>query len=223
MVEATAAIRPRWPIWRSCERLFARPHRRAGSASGRRSQSGTSSRHGRHHRADACWPNRISPATPFPNIGSLCLNMFCCRPRPEWDFERYLTEHFGAARVSVRQVERPYRVHDEPASRQLPELRRARQVPLVERRADHLRILPLDPGPHDVDLEKVGRGRRPAARQPRPSRSAPKASIGNKPFVVIGRIIYEYEQGGWNEWHIVFNDGTAAGCRTRSSNTPSRV
>jgi hypothetical protein len=27
--------------------------------------------------------------------------------------------------------------------------------------------------------------------------------------VVVGRIIYEYEQGGWNEWHIVFNDGSS--------------
>ena len=25
----------------------------------------------------------------------------------------------------------------------------------------------------------------------------------------MGRIIYEYEQGGWNEWHIVYNDGTS--------------
>ena len=24
--------------------------------------------------------------------------------------------------------------------------------------------------------------------------------------MVIGRIIYEYEQGGWNEWHLVYND-----------------
>jgi hypothetical protein len=27
--------------------------------------------------------------------------------------------------------------------------------------------------------------------------------------VVVGRIIYEYELGGWNEWHIVFNDGAS--------------
>ena len=25
----------------------------------------------------------------------------------------------------------------------------------------------------------------------------------------LGPIIYEYEQGGWNEWHIVFSDGTS--------------
>ena len=30
----------------------------------------------------------------------------------------------------------------------------------------------------------------------------------NRPFVVVGRIMYEYEFGGWNEWNIVYNDGT---------------
>src|SRR3569833_1723218 len=28
-------------------------------------------------------------------------------------------------------------------------------------------------------------------------------------FSVIGRIIYEYEQGNWNEWHFVTNDGAS--------------
>lgn len=44
----------------------------------------------------------------FPEYGSLCLNLFCCRPRPATDFEALLKKEFGAARVSVRQVERPY-------------------------------------------------------------------------------------------------------------------
>lgn len=30
-----------------------------------------------------------------------------------------------------------------------------------------------------------------------------------KAFQVVGRILYEYEQGGWNEWHIVFSDGAS--------------
>lgn len=30
-----------------------------------------------------------------------------------------------------------------------------------------------------------------------------------KAFVVIGRILYEYEQGGWNEWHLMLNDGSS--------------
>ena len=44
----------------------------------------------------------------FPEYGSLCLNLFCCRPRQGADFEALLKNEFGAARVSVRQVERPY-------------------------------------------------------------------------------------------------------------------
>ncbi len=44
----------------------------------------------------------------FPEFGSLCLNLFCCRRRPEWDFEEHLKEHFAAESVSVRCVERAY-------------------------------------------------------------------------------------------------------------------
>lgn len=44
----------------------------------------------------------------FPEYRSLCLNVFCCRPRPDWDFEAYLKNAFTAARVRVRRIERPY-------------------------------------------------------------------------------------------------------------------
>jgi S-adenosylmethionine decarboxylase len=44
----------------------------------------------------------------FPEYGSLCLNLFCCRPRPQWDFETYLQNEFGAIAVRVRRIERPY-------------------------------------------------------------------------------------------------------------------
>jgi len=27
---------------------------------------------------------------------------------------------------------------------------------------------------------------------------------------VVGRILYEYDQGGWNEWHVMMNDGASA-------------
>ena len=46
----------------------------------------------------------------FPEHGSLCLNLFCCRPRPEWRFEEYLRAEFGAAEVRVRRFDRPYGV-----------------------------------------------------------------------------------------------------------------
>ena len=44
----------------------------------------------------------------FPEHGTLCLNLFCCRPRPDWDFAAYLKSEFGARSVSVRRIERPY-------------------------------------------------------------------------------------------------------------------
>ncbi|GAB4361155.1 MAG: hypothetical protein OHK0021_05260 [Bryobacter sp.] len=44
----------------------------------------------------------------FPEFQSLCLNVFCCRPRPEYDFKTVLTNVLGAASVSVRKLERNY-------------------------------------------------------------------------------------------------------------------
>lgn len=44
----------------------------------------------------------------FPEHGSLCLNLFCCRPHGRWEFERGLAEMFGATSVQVRKVEREY-------------------------------------------------------------------------------------------------------------------
>jgi len=44
----------------------------------------------------------------FPEYGSLCLNLFCCRPREGADFESLLKCELGATRVAVRQVDRPY-------------------------------------------------------------------------------------------------------------------
>ncbi len=44
----------------------------------------------------------------FPEYRSLCLNLFCCRPRPDWNFETYLKTEFAATAVHVRRIERPY-------------------------------------------------------------------------------------------------------------------
>lgn len=44
----------------------------------------------------------------FPEYGSLCLNLFCCRERPEWDFAARLRAEFGARAVKVRKLEREY-------------------------------------------------------------------------------------------------------------------
>jgi S-adenosylmethionine decarboxylase len=44
----------------------------------------------------------------FPEYNSLCLNVFCCRPRSVWEFQEELELEFGAASVQVRRIERPY-------------------------------------------------------------------------------------------------------------------
>lgn len=44
----------------------------------------------------------------FPEHGTLCLNLFCCRARPDDDFERRLRERLGARTVNVRRLDRPY-------------------------------------------------------------------------------------------------------------------
>src|SRR5258707_9315439 len=48
--------------------------------------------------------------------------------------------------------------------------------------------LPPDPSPVQLMTEGVYKGKR---------------------FDVVGRIIYSWENGGWNEWHIVFSDGSS--------------
>src|SRR6266436_1781786 len=61
----------------------------------------------------------------------------------------------------------------------------------------------------DVDLKKVGQvADLPPDNSPIQINSEGK--YGNKAFVVVGRILYEYDQGGWNEWHVMMNDGTSA-------------
>jgi S-adenosylmethionine decarboxylase len=44
----------------------------------------------------------------FPEYGSLCLNIFCCRPRPACNVESILRDAFGASAVHVRTLERRY-------------------------------------------------------------------------------------------------------------------
>jgi hypothetical protein len=60
----------------------------------------------------------------------------------------------------------------------------------------------------DVDLQKVGVVA-DLPPDPSPIQLMTSGKYKNKNFDVVGRIIYEYDQGGWNEWHIVFSDGTS--------------
>jgi S-adenosylmethionine decarboxylase len=56
----------------------------------------------------------------FPEYRSLCLNLFCCVPRAEWDFGCVLRETMQAGSVQVRRVLRPYSSAQEPASDRSP-------------------------------------------------------------------------------------------------------
>ncbi|MBI5280926.1 MAG: DUF4178 domain-containing protein [Candidatus Solibacter usitatus] len=61
---------------------------------------------------------------------------------------------------------------------------------------------------HDVDLEKVGE----VADLPpdaSPIQILSEGVFDNKRFTVIGRIRYEWDQGAWNEWHLLFTDQTS--------------
>ena len=58
----------------------------------------------------------------------------------------------------------------------------------------------------DLHLEKVGQ----VADLPptsSPIQIGTEGIFDKSSFSVIGRIIYEYDQGNWNEWHFVTNEG----------------
>ena len=52
----------------------------------------------------------------FPEHGSLCLNLFCCVPRPEWNFERALQKRFASQSVTIRRLVRSYEMPREQAA-----------------------------------------------------------------------------------------------------------
>lgn len=59
---------------------------------------------------------------------------------------------------------------------------------------------------HDVNLDRVGK----VADLPpdvSPIQRLTEGIWNKQAFVVVGRIIYQYEQGTWNEWHCVTNQG----------------
>jgi S-adenosylmethionine decarboxylase len=51
----------------------------------------------------------------FPEHASLCLNLFCCVPRAEWDWAAGLARHVGAGDVRVRRLAREYATAHTPA------------------------------------------------------------------------------------------------------------
>lgn len=61
---------------------------------------------------------------------------------------------------------------------------------------------------HDLDLAAIGEvSDIPADSSP--IRIGTEGRLDDRAFTVVGRIVYEYEDGGWNEWHVVFADGSS--------------
>ena len=59
---------------------------------------------------------------------------------------------------------------------------------------------------HDVDLTRVGVvGDVPATASP--IQLGTEGRYAGVPFTVVGRIIYEYDRGHWNEWYLRLGDG----------------
>ena len=48
----------------------------------------------------------------FPEFGSICVNVFCCRPRPDRDLAALVADVLGATSTRVRSVERAYGPRD---------------------------------------------------------------------------------------------------------------
>jgi S-adenosylmethionine decarboxylase len=55
----------------------------------------------------------------YPEYQTATFNLYCCRTRPEWDWERNLTEYLNAGSVSVTKIERG---GSSPHSENQPEL-----------------------------------------------------------------------------------------------------
>jgi hypothetical protein len=60
----------------------------------------------------------------------------------------------------------------------------------------------------DVELKNVGQIA-DLPPDPSPIQLLTDGTYKNKTFQVTGRLVYEYEQGSWNEWHIIFSDGSS--------------
>src|SRR5580693_4465083 len=99
----------------------------------------------------------------FPEYGSLCLNIFCCRRRA------------GTCGKSSGPTSH------ERTRCELPQLRRPGEISMVERDTNHVRILPLDPGAY---RRRSGKGRPSGGLAPRriPDSNRNRGDLRKKEF-----------------------------------------
>lgn len=58
----------------------------------------------------------------------------------------------------------------------------------------------------DLDLRAVG-VKSSVPPTVSPIRLGTRGSDAGRPFQVVGRLVYAYERGRWNEWHLAYDDG----------------
>ncbi len=61
---------------------------------------------------------------------------------------------------------------------------------------------------HDLDLTKVGTST-VVPLTPSPIQLGTEGRWHDRDFVVVGRLVYRWERGGWSEWHCRFSDDTS--------------
>ena len=61
---------------------------------------------------------------------------------------------------------------------------------------------------HDLDLDAIGEFS-DLPPDGSPIQLGTEGRFDDKPFTVIGRIVYEHDDGGWNEWHLAFGNGSS--------------
>src|SRR5213596_2785188 len=80
---------------------------------------------------------------------------------------------------------------------------------MVQQRPDRLRVLQEHSCAHRCGPQESWPGSRSPVGQLTHSDQY-RRQIRQQGVRVVGRILYEYDQGGWNEWHVMMNDGTSA-------------
>jgi len=63
---------------------------------------------------------------------------------------------------------------------------------------------------HDVDLAAIGE-KSQVPPDASPIQIGTTGRFEDQAFTVTGRIVYEYDNGRWNEWHVEFADRTSGG------------
>ena len=62
---------------------------------------------------------------------------------------------------------------------------------------------------HDLALERVGESA-VVPLTPSPLQLGSEGAWRDAPFTVVGRLVYEWERGGWSEWHLRLGNDSSA-------------